>query len=137
MLKGSQYVIFFNENNHKINLNIDLFGVFFSLMINMRVFFNFSLIILCFMLLKTFKIFLKQRIIVLRDFFLPTFAFLLTLMNKCESHEPTYKKHMHAQHINGPLHLYIMLNIKYHKSFGYDSIYIWHLCLFIFGTNIT
>jgi hypothetical protein len=56
MLKGGQYVKKkLNENSHKINLNVKIFGVFFSLMINMRMFFNFSLIILCFMLLKNIK----------------------------------------------------------------------------------
>jgi hypothetical protein len=44
-------LFFSNESSHKMHLNIEILRIFFSLMINMRIFFDFSIILLCFMVL--------------------------------------------------------------------------------------
>jgi hypothetical protein len=44
-------LVFLRENNHKIDLNIEIFEIFYSLMISTRMLFDFSIIILYFMFL--------------------------------------------------------------------------------------
>jgi hypothetical protein len=44
-------LVFLNENKHKVNFNIKNFEMFFSLMINVTMFFEFSIKILPFIFL--------------------------------------------------------------------------------------